>query len=110
MQPQKFSGLEEWVEYLSQIEIPTLKYTARSLTALCSDEENVSARGIAQIIKYDPLTTVKLLRYLHQNKNKSQQHEVMEVEQALMMLGIETALKCIPVHLLVEEQLSGQRM
>jgi HD-like signal output (HDOD) protein len=110
MQPEKCSGLEEWVEFLSQVEIPTLKYTARSLTALRADEENVSARGIAQIIKYDPLTTVKLLRYLHQNKNKSQQHEVMEVEQALMMLGMETALKCIPVHLLVEEQLSGQRM
>lgn len=59
MQPQKCSGLEEWVEFLSHVEIPILKYTARSLTALHSNEDNVSARGIAQIIKYDPLTTVK---------------------------------------------------
>ncbi len=108
MQPQKFSGLEEWVEFLSQVEIPVLKYTSRNLTNLQKDE-NISARGIAQVIKYDPLTTVKLLRYLQQHKNKSQQHEVIEVEQALMMLGMEAALKCIPIHLLAEEQLSGQR-
>lgn len=110
MQPEKFSGLDEWVEFLSQVEIPALKHTARSFTALRADEENISAREIAQAIKYDPLMTVKLLRYLQQHKNRSQQHEVMEVEQAIIMLGMETALKCIPIHLLAEEQLSKQRM
>lgn len=110
MQPQKLSGLDEWVEFLNQIEIPALKYTARTLTALRKDDENINAREIAQMIKSDPLMTVKLLRHLQQHRNKRQQHEVMEVEQALMMLGMEATLKCIPIHLLVEEQLSGKRM
>lgn len=108
MQQQEKKGLAEWVAFLSQVEIPVLSHTARSLAELRLDEENLSARGVAQIIKSDPMMTVKLLRYLQQHKRRIQEHEVVQVKQALMMLGLEAFFKKVPARPLVEEVLSGK--
>ena len=96
MQQQKKNNLSDWVDYLSSVEIPVLKPTVCGLSALRQDEKNLSARSIAHIIKYDPMMTAKLLRYLQQHKRIIQEHEVVEVEQALIMLGLETSLEKYP--------------
>ena len=108
MQHQKMLGLAEWVYFLSQVDIPVLKQTARSLSALRKNERNLSARGIASVIRHDPMMTVKLLRQLQQQKRASQEHEVVEVDQALMMLGLDIFLKKVPAEPLAETVLSGQ--
>lgn len=110
MEQKKAMGLSEWVDFLSSVEIPVLKHTARGLSILQQDDDNLSARSIAHVIKHDPLMTVKLLRFLQQNKHRSQEHEIVEVEQVLMMLGLETSLKNVPAHPLVEEMLGKQKM
>lgn len=110
MEQQKITGLNGWVDFLSKVEIPVLKHTARGLQILQQDKDKLSARGIAHVIKHDPLMTVKLLRYLQQNKRSSQDHEVVEVGQVLMMLGLEPSLKNIPAKPLVEEILGKQKM
>ena len=110
MEQQKIMGLDGWVEFLSEVEIPVLRHTARGLQALQQDKDKLSAREIAHVIKYDPLMTVKLLRYLQQNKRSSQEHEVVEVEQVLMMLGLEPMLRDIPAKPLAEEILGKQTM
>ncbi len=106
MQPPEKKSLADWVDFLSKVEIPVLKQTARSLSTLRKDGDNLSARKMAQPIKNDPMMTVKLLRYLQLNKRSKQEHEVMEVEQVLMMLGLETALNKVPTEPLVEEILN----
>ena len=108
MQHQKVWELAEWVDFLSQVDIPVLKQTARNLSALRQHEKNLSARGVAHIINFDPMMTVKLLRYLQQQKHASQKHEVMQVDQALMMLGLDTFFKKVPAEPLAETVLSGQ--
>ncbi len=110
MEQQKITGLDEWIDFLSEVEIPVLKHTARRLQTLLQDKDKLSARGIAHVIKHDPLMTVKLLRYLQQNKRSSQDHEVVEVEQVLMMLGLEPSLRNIPAKPLAEEMLGKQKM
>ena len=107
MQPQKTKSLEDWVAFLSQAEIPVLKQTARELTALHEDAENISARGVAKIIARDPMMTVKLLRYQQNNKHSRQEHEVVEVEQALLMMGVEGFFRKLPPEPLVDEVLRG---
>ena len=107
MQPHEIKGLAGWVAFLSHTEIPVLKQTARDLAALHEDEENISARGVTEIIGRDPLMTVKLLRYLQGHKHIKQEHEVMEVEQALLMLGIEPFFQRVQPEPLAEEMLSG---
>ncbi|MDP1559747.1 MAG: HDOD domain-containing protein [Nitrosomonas sp.] len=110
MQCQRISGLTEWIEFLNLVDIPVLKHTVRGLLALRKDDENLSAWAIAHVIKHDPLMTIKVLRYLQQNKNTSQNHEVIEVEQALMMIGLENSLKKIPADPVVEDVLSKESM
>jgi HD-like signal output (HDOD) protein len=107
MQPQETRSLEDWVAFLSQAEIPVLKQTARDLTALHEDAENISARGVAKAIARDPMMTVKLLRYLQHNKHSKQVHEVLEVEQALLMMGVEGFFKKLPPEPLMDEMLRG---
>ena len=109
MQPQKIKGLEGWVAFLSHAEIPVLKHTARDLAKLHEDAENISARGVSGIIARDPMMTVKLLRYLQGHKHRKQEHEVVQVEQALLMLGIEAFFKKVQPEPLAEEMLLGHR-
>lgn len=108
MQQQEKKGLAEWVSFLGKVEIPVLSHTARGLAELRLDEENISARGVAQTIKADPMMTVKLLRYLQQHKHRIQEHEVVQVKQALMMLGLEVFFQKVPAQPLVEKMLAGQ--
>ncbi len=107
MQPQEIKGLEGWVAFLSHAEIPVLKQTARDLATLHEDAENISARGVTDVIARDPMMTVKLLRYLQGHKHSKQEHEVVQVEQALLMLGVEAFFKRLPPKPLVEEVLRG---
>lgn len=106
MSQAKKKSLAEWVSFLSTVEIPVLKQTARGLSELLKDEENLSARKMGHVIKNDPLMTAKLLRYLQLNKHNKQEHEVAEVEQVLMMLGLESALKKAPTKPLIEDILA----
>lgn len=107
MHPQEIKSLEDWVAFLSQAEIPVLKQTARELAALHEDAENISARDVALAIARDPMMTVKLLRHLQHFKHRSQEHEVVEVEQALLMMGVEGFFSKLPAKPLVDELLRG---
>lgn len=104
---QEAKDLQGWVAFLSNAEIPILKQTARDLHVLHEDD-NASTQSITDIIARDPLMTVLLLRYLQKHKHRSQTNEVLEVEQALLMLGIETFYNRIVTKITVEEILSSQ--
>jgi HD-like signal output (HDOD) protein len=100
--------LKRWVAKLTFAEMPVLKQTARDLAVLHEDEHKLSARGVAVAIESDPMMTVKLLRYLQEHKRRSQTNEVVEVEQALIMLGVETFYTNVPADPLVQDVLTGQ--
>ncbi|BBE51539.1 signal transduction protein [Ferriphaselus amnicola] len=102
---QGIQGLENWVAFLSKADIPVLKRTGRELLALRQDPDRLSARGVAEVIARDPLMTVKLLRYLQSHKHRSQTSDVIVVEQALMMLGLDVFFSKIPASPLVEADL-----
>ncbi|HRB98144.1 MAG TPA: HDOD domain-containing protein [Nitrosomonas sp.] len=99
-QPKKLS---EWVNFLTRSEIPVLKQTDRNLEILKQDDQHLSARSVAHVVKYDPLMTVKLLRYLLEHKHRCQEHDVVEVEQIILMIGLETTLNKVPSKPLAED-------
>ncbi|MBL0124290.1 MAG: HDOD domain-containing protein [Betaproteobacteria bacterium] len=105
MQHGEMKNLEGWVAFLTRADIPVLKTTARDLTAWREDDENISARSISEIIARDPMMTVKLLRYLQHHKRSKQEHEVMEVEQAMLMLGVDAFFTKLPPEPLTDEML-----
>lgn len=110
MLPQNQRKLSEWVNFLTAAEIPVLKQTARNIAALEQDEQHLNARSFANVVKNDPLMTVKLLRYMQSHKHRHQEHDVLEVEQIVLMLGLETTLNKVPAKPLAEEILAGANM
>jgi HD-like signal output (HDOD) protein len=100
--PKTLTG---WVRFLSHAEIPVLKQTARDLARLREDADQHDAREIAGIITRDPLMTVKLLRYMQGHKRLSQMQELVQVEQAIMMMGFNTFFNEISTELVVENVL-----
>lgn len=99
--------LERWVSVLSRADLPVLKQTARDLAALREDEDRLTANSIADVLARDPMMTVKLLRYLQQHKRKAQTTEVVQVEQALLMLGVEPFFNNVPPQPVAEEMLKS---
>ena len=98
-------GLDYWVAILTHADLPVLRQTARDLEELRADDEKLTAIGVANIIAHDPIMTVKLLRYLQQHKHKIQTTEVIQVEQALLMMGIEPVFNHVPPAPLIEDAL-----
>lgn len=103
MLQQNQRKLADWVNFLTTAEIPVLKQTARNLEILKQDENNLNARSYANIVKNDPLMTVKLMRYMQKHKHRCQEHDVMEAEQIVLMLGLENTIRLIPATPLVED-------
>lgn len=99
--------IKEWVIRLTQSELPVLKHTARDLAALRADEKKLNARSISEVISRDPIMTVKLLRYLQLHKHKAQTTEVIQIEQVLLMLGLDTFFNKIDMHSLLEDMLKS---
>lgn len=100
-------SLSDWVYKLTQSELPVLKHTVRDLALLRKDENNLTAHSIANVIRHDPIMTVKLLRYLQSHKRKAQTTELVQVEQALLMLGTEQFFNNVMPQLLIEDQLKA---
>lgn len=104
---QDNTRLNHWVALLNRSELPVLKQTARDLAALRTDDKNLTVLAITEVIARDPMMTVKLLRYLQQHKRKIQTTEVIQIEQALLMLGVEKFFDNIPAKPMAEEILKG---
>ncbi len=105
---QVIKGLDQWVSFLSRAEIPVLKQTSRDLATLIEDQNRLSARAVALVIAVDPFMTVKLLRYLQEHKHRSQKSELVQIEQALIMMGVEAFFNKVPAQPLVQDALKGQ--
>ncbi|MHB1677495.1 MAG: HDOD domain-containing protein [Sulfuriferula sp.] len=107
MEP-KIKSLAEWVKFFGAAEIPMLKRTARELAILQADTEQLSVRAVTEVVTHDPLLTVVLLRYLQRHKRNTQLNEVVQIEQALLMLGMQTFFDRVKPALIIETVLSGQ--
>ena len=100
-------SLAGWIAFLGQADIPVLKRSARELEQLRSDDELLTPRSIANVVTDDPLMTVKLLRYMQTHKTRGQKYELVDVKQALLMMGIDTFFRAVPASPFVEERLAG---
>ena len=92
-----------WVAFFGQAEVPVLKHTAQELDRLRADRRQVNASSIASVVTDDPLMTVKLLHYMHLHKPRHQVQELLDVKQALLMMGIDTFFREVPAAPSVED-------
>jgi len=99
--------ISAWVKYISTAQIPVLKNTARQISALLEDEEKISARGITTVVLNDPMMVFKILSYSQRHKGRSQLQDLVQVEQAIIMMGTSAFFRDIPPAPLVEDTLKG---
>ncbi|MFA7351386.1 MAG: HDOD domain-containing protein [Methylotenera sp.] len=99
--------INAWVNYISTAAIPVLKLTARELSQLQQDEDNTSARAIAAVVHHDPMMVFKVLSYSQKHKSRSQLQDLVEVEQAILMMGTSAFFRNIPPTPLVEDTLKA---
>lgn len=106
---QQPESLTAWLDFLRQADIPVLRHTARELERLRADESLLNARSITDVVTDDPLMTAKLLRYLQTHKHRNQKYELVDVKQALLMLGLDTFFREVPAAPVAEDMLSDHR-
>lgn len=104
---QQSEQLAYWVAELGRAEIPILKRTARELERLYAHEDSLNAYRITQVVTADPMMTLKLLRYMQQRKHRSQSQELVQVEQAVLMMGFDTFFREVAPAPRVEDKLNG---
>ncbi|MBZ0069922.1 MAG: HDOD domain-containing protein [Thiobacillus sp.] len=104
---QQPKSMAEWLAFFGQADIPVLRRTARELQHLHDDESLCDARSIANVVTDDPLMTVKLLRYMQTHKHRVQKHELVDVKQMLLMIGLETFFREVPATPVAEDLLHG---
>ncbi len=97
-----------WIDFLSQKPIPVLRLTARELQLLQGDENNLTVRNITPIVLHDPFMVFRVLSYAKQHPSRYQQQDLIQVEQAILMMGMNTFYEKLPTNLLVEDQLKDK--
>lgn len=100
--------IPDWVAFLKEVDIPVLKHTAREILRLQLDEDNVSPREIALVALNDPMMLFKVLSYAQQHKGKQQLQDLVQVEQAILMMGLTTFFRSISTKSWVEDALNNQ--
>lgn len=99
--------INAWIGYLSTAEIPILKVTAREIAKLKEDEEKLSARALTATVMNDPMMAFKVLNYAQKHKSKRQLQDLLQVEQAIIMMGTTSFFQNIPTNILVEDILKN---
>ncbi len=91
--------------FLSKTPIPVLKNTVRELESLKNDESKLSARAIAVIVLTDPFMMFRIISYAKTHQGKHQLQDLIQVEQAVLMMGTEAFYSNLLPAPSVEDQL-----
>ncbi len=100
-----FPGLDSWVAYFSQAQLPVLRHTVNELDQLRANAEHVNGRVLSSIMLQDPLMTLRVLAYIEEKRGKRQSTDITTIERALMMIGVGPFFRDFDRLPLVEETL-----
>lgn len=96
----------DWVAFFKTAEVPILRQTAQELEDLRQHQEEVGAKQITRVVINDPLMMFKVLAYANNHRGRSQLQDLVQVEQAIIMMGNSTFFERIPFSPLVEDVLN----
>lgn len=102
-----FPGANAWVEHFKEVELPILRLTASRLAELRDSAEVINTRTLANIIMHDPLMTLRVFRFMKENRSKSQNAEITTIERALVMIGTMKFFDSCQDLPIIEHQLKG---
>lgn len=100
-------GLNAWISYLDQAQLPVLRRTVTDLASLREREDELNGRELTAVILHDPIMTVKVLRYLESHRGRSQVTDITTIDRAIMMIGTTPFFRQFSEQPLIEESLAG---
>lgn len=100
-------SIHSWIDCLKNTPIPVLKHTARELNRLKNDEAHLSTRAISAIVLDDPFMVFKVIIYAKTHQGRHQMQDLVQVEQAILMMGTEAFFNHLSLEPLVEDQLKN---
>jgi len=95
--------INTWINFIRNTEIPVLKHTAREIARLKEDEENLSARAISSAVLNDPMMVFKVLSFSQKHRGKKQLQDLVQADQAILMMGTTSFFNNLPPKVLVED-------
>lgn len=99
--------IKAWIAFISKAELPVLKHTAREIARLKEDEDNISARAISSAVLNDPMMVFKVLSFSQKHKGKKQLQDLVQADQAILMMGTSSFFLHLSPTLLVEDLLKS---
>ncbi len=99
--------INAWIDFIQKSEIPVLKHTLREISKLKEDEDNTSARAISSAVLNDPMMVFKVLSFSQKHKGKKQLQDLVQPDQAILMMGTRTFFANFSPKLLVEDLLNN---
>ncbi|MCX7205240.1 MAG: HDOD domain-containing protein [Proteobacteria bacterium] len=80
--------IHDWIAKLSAIDLPALQYTLDQMLNMQSKSDEISIRDIAQLIRHDPLLTLRIIRYQQSRRSAAQHTDVNTIDRVLLMIGL----------------------
>lgn len=81
-------SVEAYVQFFSQQPLPVLHRTVEKFARLRQDLDNVTRRSLAAVVLGDPLMTMHLLSYIETHRKSTQNHDIVSISSAMVMMGI----------------------
>ncbi len=105
--PQELASkdIHIWINFIRSTEIPVLKHTAREVARLKEDEDNISARAISTAVLNDPMMVFKVLSFSQNHRGKKQLQDLVQADQAILMMGTTSFFTNLSPKTLVEDML-----
>ena len=105
--PQELGSkdIHTWINFIRSAEIPVLKHTAREVARLKEDEDNISARAISTAVLNDPMMVFKVLSFSQNHRGKKQLQDLVQADQAILMMGTTSFFTNLSPKILVEDML-----
>ena len=79
--------LRGWVRAIDEADIPILERSALAIASLQADEDNVSARDIAELAQEGPLRSLRILAHATRRRSSHMSSEAETVTACLLMMG-----------------------
>jgi len=105
---EPLSELAAWLRYFCSIEIAVLAETAEALEALRAHEDDVDAGTLSEVIRNDPMMTLKLLGYAATKRKPDAANGTESITSALVMMGIPPFFRQFGAQPTVEDRLGDQ--
>ena len=103
-------GIDQWVAYLKDKEIPVLPETRDRLAALREEQQDqLAPKELAVVVFSDPFLALKLLRRVEGRHSAMLEHETTTALASVLQAGVDDLVRIVNNGSLADDSLAGMR-